>query len=56
MLEEIGFQEVVLIPFYGYSYAERIPVLRGVDHAFTSYVRRRDKRRFSSFAYLFARR
>lgn len=54
MLKEIGFREVLVLPFYGYSYFWRIPVLRGVDAAFTRFVAARDWRLFTSFAYLLA--
>lgn len=54
MLEEIGFRNVLVLPFYGYSYFWKIPVLKQVDAAFTRFVRQRDWRTFTSFAYVIA--
>ena len=53
-LEEIGFSEVLVLPFYGYSYFWKVPVLRGVDAAFTRLCSARDWRLFTSFAYILA--
>jgi SAM-dependent methyltransferase len=54
MLEEIGFRNVLVLPFYGYSYFWKLPVLKQVDAAFTRFVRERDWRTFTSFAYIIA--
>lgn len=54
MLEAIGFREVLVLPFYGYSYFWRIPGLKQLDAAFTRFVRARDWRLFTSFAYIVA--
>lgn len=54
VLEGIGFREILVLPFYGYSYFWKIPGLRQVDAAFTRYVRARDLRLFTSFAYIMA--
>jgi SAM-dependent methyltransferase len=54
MLEEIGFRNVLVLPFYGYSYFWKLPVLKQVDAAFTRFVRERDWRTFTSFAYVIA--
>ena len=56
MLTDAGFGEVLLLPFYGYSYFWKIPGLREVDAAFTRFTRARDWRTFTSFAYLIARK
>ncbi|WP_375460709.1 class I SAM-dependent methyltransferase [uncultured Enterovirga sp.] len=54
MLEGCGYRETLVLPFYGYSYFWKIPVLRQVDAAFTRLTRERDWRRFTSFAYIMA--
>ena len=53
-LEEIGFREVLVLPFYGYSYFWKVPGLKQVDAAFTRLCARRDWRLFTSFAYVIA--
>lgn len=54
MLREIGFRETLVLPFYGYSYFWRIPVLKQLDAAFTRLARARDWRLVTSFAYIMA--
>lgn len=54
VLKEIGFREVLVLPFFGYSYFWNIPGLKQVDAAFTRFVRARDWRTFTSFAYILA--
>ena len=56
MLARVGFSEVTVLPFWGYSYFWKFPVLRQVDAAFTALARRRDWRAVSSFAYVIARK
>lgn len=56
LLHEIGFREVTVLPFYGYSYFWKIPVVKQVDAAFTKLARARDWRTFTSFAYVIARK
>lgn len=51
-LREIGFAEVHVLPFYGYSYFDGLPGLRRADRWFTEWARRGDRRRFTSFAYI----
>lgn len=51
-LRGIGFDEVHVLPFYGYSYFEGLPGLRRADRWFTEWARRHDRRRFTSFAYI----
>lgn len=51
-LRAIGFDEVHVLPFYGYSYFDGLPGLRRADRWFTEWARRNDRRRFTSFAYL----
>jgi hypothetical protein len=54
LLRGIGFREVTIFPFYGYSYFDGIWGLRQLDHAFTRLCARRDWRTFSSYAYVVA--
>ena len=56
LLKDIGFREVVVLPFYGYSYFWKIPVLKQLDAAFTRLARARDWRTFTSFAFVIARK
>lgn len=56
LLREIGFRDVVVLPFYGYSYFWKIPVIKQIDAAFTQVARQRDWRTFTSFAYVIARK
>ncbi len=56
LLTEIGFREVLILPFYGYSYFWKIPVLKQVDAAFTRLARARDWRTFTSFAFVVVRK
>lgn len=52
VLREIGFGEVRVLPFYGYSYFWKIPGLKQIDAAFTHLSRARDWRALTSFAYI----
>lgn len=52
VLREIGFDEVLVLPFYGYSYFWKIPGLKQLDAAFTRLSRARDWRALTSFAYI----
>ena len=52
VLREIGFSEVMVVPFWGYSYFWKIPGLKQVDAAFTKLSRERDWRSLTSFAYI----
>lgn len=56
LLTGIGFREVVVLPFYGYSYFWKIPGLKQVDAAFTKLARARDWRTFTSFAFVIVRK
>lgn len=51
-LRAIGYDEVHVLPFYGYSYFDGLPGLRRADRWFTEWARRHDRRRFTSFAYV----
>jgi SAM-dependent methyltransferase len=50
-VRELGFQDVVIVPFYGTRYFSKIPGLATVDRALTRLARKRDVRWVSSFAF-----
>ncbi|MBB4200981.1 SAM-dependent methyltransferase [Rhodoblastus sphagnicola] len=54
MLRRAGFSNAVILPFWGYSYFSKFPILRDVDAAFNRLAERRDWRAASSFAYVVA--
>jgi SAM-dependent methyltransferase len=56
MLANIGYREVMVVPFYGHVYYRRFPVLRDLHAAFTRLARRRDWRLFASYAYIVVRK
>lgn len=56
MLHGAGFSCVLIVPFYGYSYFWKFPLLKQIDGVFTDLARRNDWRMFSSFAYVMARK
>jgi SAM-dependent methyltransferase len=56
MLREAGFSEAAVMPFYGYSYFWKFPVLKQIDAAFTRMAKQNDWRGVSSFAYVIARK
>jgi SAM-dependent methyltransferase len=54
MLKRAGFADVVVLPFWGYSYFWKFPVVKQIDAAFTKLARERRWRAASSFAYAIA--
>jgi len=54
MLKRLGFREVVVLPFWGYSYFWKFPGVKQIDAAFTKLAQRREWRAVSSFAYVIA--
>jgi SAM-dependent methyltransferase len=56
MLQDIGYREVVILPFYGHGYFERFPVLREIHAQFTALARKHDWRTVASYAYIAARK
>lgn len=56
MLEEAGFSDAHIVPFYGHEYFTRIPVVRELDAMLTRVAIRRDWRALTSYAYIVARR
>jgi SAM-dependent methyltransferase len=55
-LEEIGFREVVVTPFFGTPYLPVVPGLKHVARAFDRTVMAADARMFASYAYIIARK
>lgn len=56
MLHEAGFSEVSVLPFWGYSYFWKFPILKQIDAAFTRLAQERGWRSVSSFAYVIVRK
>jgi SAM-dependent methyltransferase len=56
MLKRAGFSDVAVLPFWGYSYFWKFPVIKQIDAAFTNLARERQWRAVSSFAYVIATR
>jgi SAM-dependent methyltransferase len=56
MLSDIGYREVMIVPFYGHRYYQRFPVVRDIHARFTDLARRRDWRFFSSYMYVVVRK
>jgi SAM-dependent methyltransferase len=55
-IRAVGFDEVVIVPFYGHGYFQRIPVVGPIDRRFSLWAQKRDYRIFASYAYTIARR
>ena len=55
-IKQIGYSEVVLVPFWGHSYFHRIPLLREFDHWLARRAAAHDVRLYSSFCYALARK
>lgn len=56
MLSDIGYREVVVLPFYGHSYYKSFPLVRDVNAWVTRLARRNDWRAISSHAYVAVRK
>ena len=56
MLDPIGFSEVLVVPFWGHHYLDRLPVAREIDRAFNRLAARFDWRFFTSYAYVIVRK
>lgn len=56
MLEDVGFRETLILPFYGHAYFESLPVIREVDEAVTRLAMRFDWRALTPYAYILARK
>lgn len=55
-LEEVGFAEVLIVPFYGHRYYQNFPLIRDVHRGFTALARRLDLRLLSTYAYIIVRK
>lgn len=55
-LGEIGFVEVLIVPFYGHRYYQRFPVIRDIHRGFTALARTLDLRLLSTYAYIVVRK
>jgi SAM-dependent methyltransferase len=55
-LEEIGFAEVLIVPFYGHRYYQHFPLIRDIHRGFTALARRLDLRLSSAYAYIVVRK
>ena len=56
MIREVGFREVLIIPFWGHFYFKKIPLIRSLDAAIVAFAKRHGIRALSSYAYSIARR
>jgi SAM-dependent methyltransferase len=56
MLSELGYREVMVLPFYGHRYYQRFPVVRDVHAWFTALACRKDWRIFSTYTYIVVRK
>lgn len=56
MLEEVGFSDITVLPFWGYAYFYKLPGIKQIDAAFTRLARQRNWRTVSSFAYVIAKK
>lgn len=56
MLQDAGFLEITVLPFWGYSYFWKFPVLKQIDATFTRMAQARGWRSVSSFAYVIVRK
>jgi SAM-dependent methyltransferase len=56
MLDEIGFSEHLVLPFWGHEYFKRIPVVREIDYAFNKLAAKRHWSQFTTYAYVMVRK
>jgi SAM-dependent methyltransferase len=50
-IKDIGFSEVLIVPFYGHGYYfKKIPLVREIDQLITNFAKNRNFRLLSSFA------
>jgi hypothetical protein len=55
-IADIGFSEVVVVPFYGHGYFEGVPLLRTLDRWVSERARLHDFRYLTSYAYTIVRK
>jgi len=56
MLSQIGYREIVILPFYGHFYYIRFPFVRAVHERFTDLARNHDWRSLATYAYIAVRK
>jgi SAM-dependent methyltransferase len=55
-LESVGFDEILVQPFYGHRYYQRFPIIRDINRGFTALARKADLRLVSTYAYIAVRK
>jgi len=56
MLQDIGFTETILVPFYGNDYLKKLPPLQAIEDWMSGYAMREDKRLLASLCYSLGRK
>jgi SAM-dependent methyltransferase len=56
VLRDAGFEEFVIVPFWGHDYFRRLPGLRQADDALNRIAARKDWRALTSYAFVVARK
>jgi len=56
MLSQIGYREIVILPFYGHFYYKRFPLVRTVHARFTELARKHDWRLLATYTYIAVRK
>lgn len=56
MLRDAGFREILVLPFFGHQYFERLPIIRELDDSLTRLAIRLDWRALAPYAYVLARK
>ena len=55
MLREVGFSEIVLVPIYGHSYLQRIPLVGPLENLFSDLAARWNFTLYASYCFAFAK-
>lgn len=56
VLEEVGFREHHVLPFWGHDYFRHFPVVRDLDNAFNRLAAKRNWAQFTTYAYVVVRK
>jgi SAM-dependent methyltransferase len=56
ILKDIGFSECHVLPFWGHHYFDRLPLVRGIDHAFNRFAAKRNWSNFTTYAFVVVRK
>jgi SAM-dependent methyltransferase len=56
MIKDVGFREVLILPFYGHGYTDRIPVVKTIERGLARWARQHDVRLLSSYAFAVGRK